>query len=79
MNGRIAKKIRKAVYGDTVSGLKGRKYYIDGRKIVADKIRQMYQKIKRDYTRRVEDAEDKGQAEKENQNGNRGAGPALAS
>ena len=51
MNGRTAKKIRKAVYGDHVSSSAGRKYFIEGRKIVADKIRQMYQKIKKDYTR----------------------------
>ncbi len=52
MNGRIAKKIRKAVYGDTVSSAKGRKYFITGRTITVDKIRQLYQKIKQDYRRK---------------------------
>lgn len=70
MNGHMAKKIRKAVYGDHVSGPKGRKYSIDGRTIVADKVRQMYQAIKRDYRRKTEYAEDKKPAENQDQRGN---------
>ena len=54
MNGRMAKKIRKALYGDQVTSAKGRKYFADSRQIVSDKIRQLYQKIKRDYIRRIE-------------------------
>ncbi len=57
MNGLVSKKIRKAVYGDHVSGIKGRKYHVEDNKIVADKIRQVYQKIKRDYIRKNEYAE----------------------
>ena len=59
MNGSMAKKIRRAVYGDQVSSSLGRKYSVEGHNIVADKIRQMYQKIKKDYTRKAEYAENK--------------------
>ena len=79
MNGRIAKKIRKVVYGDHVSGPKGRKYFLDGRTIVADNIRRMYQNIKRDYNRKENYAEDEKQTERKDQGRNQGTGPALTS
>ena len=53
MRGKVAKRIRKEVYGDKVSGLSMRKYSTDGvsRTIHADPTRKMYQQMKKEYRR----------------------------
>lgn len=54
MRGKAAKRIRKEVYGDRVSGLSMRKYSTDGVSdtVYADPLRRMYQELKKVYTRR---------------------------
>jgi len=54
MRGKVAKRLRKSVYGDISPKL--RKYYrhnITGQ-IVSNNIRQAYQKLERAYTRKNE-------------------------